>query len=233
MRVLVTRPREDAERTAELLRARGHEPVLSPLMEIRFVDGSEIPLEGIQAILATSANGVRGMARRTARRDVPVFAVGAQTAAAAKAEGFSNAKSADGNSRALAAAVLDWMKPDGGALLHAAGADHGTELTRLLAGNGFKLKTEILYEAAEIAALSDESADRLRAGALDAVLIYSPRSAQLFKQHVQQAQLAESLASMIAICISQAAADALRPVRFSDVRVAAQPNQDCMLDLLD
>src|ERR1041385_1135905 len=102
MRVLVTRPRDDAERTAGLLRARGHEPILSPLMEIRFVDGPEIPPERIQAILITSANGVRGLARRTAHREVPVFAVGAQTAAAAKAAGFSNVKSANGEARALA-----------------------------------------------------------------------------------------------------------------------------------
>ena len=38
-------------------------------------------LDGVQAILATSANGVRALARRTPRRDLPLFAVGPQTAA--------------------------------------------------------------------------------------------------------------------------------------------------------
>ncbi len=85
MRVLVTRPKEDAEETAQLLAARGHQALVAPLLETRFFDGAALTLEGVQAVLATSANGVRALARRTARRDVPLFAVGPQTAEAAKA----------------------------------------------------------------------------------------------------------------------------------------------------
>jgi uroporphyrinogen-III synthase len=204
MRVLVTRPRGAAERTAELLRARGHEAILSPLMEIRFVKGPEIPLDGIQAILATSANGVHALARRTERRDLPVFAVGAQTAAATEAVGFSNVKSADGDARTLAASVRKWSQPADGILLHAAGLDRGDDLARLLAGNGFEIKTEQLYEAVEIRSLSDDAFAHLRSRALDAVLLFSPRSARLFAERVQQAHLTEALAGVVAICISQA-----------------------------
>src|SRR5277367_2328472 len=115
MRVLVTRPKDDAEETAAKLRARGHAVLVAPLIEIRFADGPEISLDGIQAVLATSSNGVQALARRTDRRDVPLFAVGTQTAHAARSAGFSTVKSADGDAHALAAATANWAKPNAGA----------------------------------------------------------------------------------------------------------------------
>jgi len=87
MRVLVTRPLDDALEIQILLAARGHEVVVAPLLRVAFRRGTEIDLTGVQAILATSANGVRALAQRTERRDVPVFAVGPQTAQAAQALG--------------------------------------------------------------------------------------------------------------------------------------------------
>ena len=66
---------------AERMAARGHDVLLAPLLTTRLFDGPDIMLEEVQAVLATSANGVRALARRTARRDIPIFAVGSQTAA--------------------------------------------------------------------------------------------------------------------------------------------------------
>ena len=96
MRVLVTRPLEDARETEAALKVRGHDAVVAPLLFVNFHDGPEMDLAGIQAILATSANGVRALARRTARRDLPLLAVGPQTAEAARESGFEDVKSADG-----------------------------------------------------------------------------------------------------------------------------------------
>ena len=65
MRVLVTRPIEDAGETEALLKARGHKAVIAPMLNIVFHDGPPIELAGVQAILVTSANGVRALSRRT------------------------------------------------------------------------------------------------------------------------------------------------------------------------
>ena len=69
MRLLVTRPRDDAESFAQIVRARGHQAVVAPLMEVHFASGPNLPLEGVQGLIATSANGVRGATARTSRRD--------------------------------------------------------------------------------------------------------------------------------------------------------------------
>ena len=102
MRVLVTRPRDDAEDTAAKLIARGHEPVIAPLIEIKLLPGDEIALDDVQAVLITSANGVRALAKRTKRRDVKVFTVGEQSAEVARALGFADIVPGRGGAHALA-----------------------------------------------------------------------------------------------------------------------------------
>src|SRR5262245_66205847 len=122
MRILLTRPREDAEALAATLRARGHDVTIEPLFSVFPVDDGPIDLNGVQAVLLTSANGARALAQRTARRDLGVLAVGDATAATARALGFSAVESAGGNVDDLVQLVRTRLRPDGGVLLHAAGS---------------------------------------------------------------------------------------------------------------
>src|SRR5579872_4370086 len=71
VRVLVTRPCEDAKTLAAKLTLRGHQPITAPLLEIRFHPAEPVHLNGVQAILVTSANGVRGFAAAVRERHLP------------------------------------------------------------------------------------------------------------------------------------------------------------------
>ena len=232
MKILVTRPIEDAERTAALLEARGHYVLVAPLLEIRFADGPEIAFDGVQAILATSANGVRALARRSTRRDVPVFAVGPQTAEAARSAGFDPVKSADGDAVALADAVKGWAGPSAGALLHPAGAQTKGGLADALTAAGYAVQSLVLYTAEPVTDLPRDAAEAIRSGGLDAVLLFSPRSARSFVAAVSAAGLGEACRGIDALCISAATAAALAPLGFRRVAVAAHPDQDGVFALL-
>src|SRR5882724_6752731 len=89
LRALVTRPEEDAAPLAAALAERGIDVTLEPLLAIRPLPEAPIDLAGVQALLFTSANGVRSFAELAGGRDLagwrelPVFAVGNATAAAA------------------------------------------------------------------------------------------------------------------------------------------------------
>ncbi|HEX4293218.1 MAG TPA: uroporphyrinogen-III synthase [Rhizomicrobium sp.] len=227
MRVLITRPREDAERLALRLALMGHEPLIVPLLETRFRDGDAIALDGVQAILATSANGVRAFARRSVRRDVPLFAVGPQTAQAARAAGFATVRDAKGDAHALGEAAARWASPGAGALLHVKGSDGPSALAAALARKGFAADSVVLYDMEAVA----EPPRALRdvfAGGVDAALFFSPRSAAIFKDCA--AGLATDATN--AICISQVTAAALAPLVFRETRIAAEPNQQALLSLL-
>lgn len=233
MRVLVTRPLDDALEIQILLAARGHETIVAPLLRVEFRRGADIDLKGVQAILATSANGVRALAQRTGRRDVPVFAVGPQTAQAAQALGFNTVKNADGDAAALAQAVPNWASPQAGALLHAAGADAPEKLAEALTASGFQVRSEVLYDVVEVGTMPANAADEIAANRIDTVLLFSPRSARVFVQCLQAAGLAQHANRMIAGCISRATAAELAPLTMKDIRIAARPNQASLLNCLD
>ena len=232
MRLLVTRPQDDAESFASLLRERGHIPVVAPLMEVHFFPGQPLPLDGVQAVLATSANGVRGIAARTSRRDVTIYAVGPQTAEAARQVGFPIVISAEGDSAALVETVARQSDPARGALLHAAGTETAGRVRQALQAHGFRVETEILYEARPAEVLPSIAADSLRSDALDGVLLFSPRTAKAFAHLVSTADLTAHCARLVAFCISAATAEALGALNFTRVAVAGAPNQDAILELI-
>jgi uroporphyrinogen-III synthase len=232
MRILLTRPIDDAVPFARILGERGHDAVIAPLLEIQFRDGAEIPLDGVQAILATSANGVRAIAKRTVRRDVPIFAVGPQTTEEARHAGFTTVRNADGDGAALARAAERWASPDKGVLLHAAGAEAPKQIAAELEKSGFTVQREVLYEAVAARQLPDAAATALKDNTLDTVMHFSPRSARLFGELTTQARLARHCERLAALCISQAAADAAAALKFCEIRVAKNPSQEAMLALL-
>lgn len=233
MRILITRPQEDAARFADLLRARGHEPLCSSLLSVRFFDGPELTFENISAILATSANGMRAFARRTERRDLKILAVGPQTADAAHKAGFEDVECADGDASTLAEAVLGWVKPEEGVLLHAASADNEGQLKTLLAEEGYTVDVMVLYEVIAVHKLPTAAREALAARALDAAVVFSPRSAMALRDCIQHAGLEEACKSIAAVCISKATAEVLQPLSFRKIAIAERPNQDAMLTAVD
>ena len=59
MKVLITRSEVDAEPLAALLYARQVETLIDPMISIELIPGTSLDLSGVQALLMTSANGVR------------------------------------------------------------------------------------------------------------------------------------------------------------------------------
>ena len=101
MRALVTRPGEDGEALAKALEEIGIDTDREPLMSVKIVKGDHVELGGVQAVLLTSSNGVRALAERSPRRDIPVFAVGDATAETARGHGFKQVHSASGAAGAM------------------------------------------------------------------------------------------------------------------------------------
>ena len=227
MKVLVTRPAEDGAEIAQRLAAMGHEALLAPLLRIEFHPGPSLALDGVQAILATSANGVRALAARTIARDLPLFAVGPQTAAAAGAAGFIRVRNAAGDAAALAAHAREWADPAKGPLFHAAGEDASGALAETLRALGFQVRRENLYRVIAVPEMPAEAAAALAQGTVDAALFFSPRSAEIFAACVVRAGL--NTRSVMAVCISENTAEALGGMEFSEIKVAPAPNQDSLL----
>jgi len=232
-RVLVTRPSADALPLAGELQRRGFDVLLQPLLRIEYEEGPPPDVGGVQALLFTSANGVRAFARRTELRTLPVYAVGDATATAARAERFLFVASAGGDVDDLAVLVKDRLDPAGGRLLHVAGSAVAGDLAGTLEAAGFTVDRLQLYTAQKTEVFDPSIHSALAAGAVDAALFFSPRSAASFVSLVRDAALVEACGGIRAFCLSAAVAEALSPVSWRAIAVAPEPNQESLLATLE
>jgi uroporphyrinogen-III synthase len=231
MRLLVTRPEPDATRQAAKLAGMGHDALVSPLLAIEETSAA-IGLDGIAATIATSQNALRAVSRRaeTSRLiDLPVYTVGAATARLARSLGFAQVVEGAGTGEALAALIVDSRLPGDGALLHLRGEEVSFDMVAALTNSGYESRGHVVYRAREAKRFSAEAEAALVAGAIDGVLLMSPRTARVYARLSRQAGAAVS--GVACCCLSPAVAAELDPA--AQVRVASEPREDALLRLLD
>jgi uroporphyrinogen-III synthase len=188
-----------------------------------------LDLGGVQAIAVTSANAAPAL-REVAH--LPVFAVGAASAAAARRAGCVQVESAGGDAASLARLIVASCRADGGAILHLCGTEVRAGLAAALHEAGFRVLRQAVYRARPAQALSPPTCAALRAG-IDAVLLFSPRTALIFVELVTRQGLERYLEGSDACCFSTAVAESCRGLAWRRVRIAARPDQEALVDLLE
>ena len=234
MRLLLTRPQADAERTAAELRARGHDVIVAPLLRIEPLPDAAIGAGPWTAILLTSANAATAMAAHpgaAALRALPVFATGRQSAAAMAVAGFADVTSAEGNVNDLAAFVAAHLKPPA-RLLYLAGEDRAGDLAGDLAARGFAVDTVVVYQAVAAEELPPAATAALRSG-LDGVLHFSRRSAEAYIAAARRGGLSAAAIKPVHFCLSAQVAEPLARAGAADVRIAARPTAAALTALID
>lgn len=234
MRLLLTRPQPDADRSAARLRSLGHEVLLQPVLRTEFLP-APASIGDVAAIAVTSRNGLRALAawpNGDRWRACPVFAVGDATAALAGELGFGNVRSAAGDGAALAELVASSVEPAAGPILYPAADQRSPVLEATLRQAGFTVTTIVAYRMAEADSLSPVIAEALSLGTIDGILLYSPLSARAFRNLVSGQGLIHALARSTVYAISEATALVLAGDVTHPVRVAARPDEDAMLELI-
>jgi len=230
VRVLLTRPREDSGPLAAALRERGVEALIEPLLNVELLPGPSLELDHVQALLATSANGIRAFAAREARRGLPVYAVGDATARIAIETGFGTVESASGDVDSLANLVRRRLDPDDGVLLHVAGTAVAGDLAGRAEAAGFRYRRVVLYRARKTDRLSPGAVRAIRDRNVDGVVLFSPRTAETFVALVAEAQSTDACRSLTAFCLSDAVAAKAGAIGWNRVVVACRPDQMAMIE---
>ncbi len=231
MRVLVTRPEPQATATAGLLEARGHTVHKAPVARIELLPAALPAAADVDAVLLTSANGAQALA---AFRALPVFAVGDATARAARAQGASSVRTAEGDWRSLAQLLgSDGGPPAGARLLHLAGAEVRGDLEGAARALGFAYQRCVVYAARPIPFLTADTIGLLERQALDAVAFFSPAHATIWRRQIERAAMEPSLFPLVALALSVAVAEPLHGLPWRAVRVAAAPEVASLIDRLE
>ena len=235
MRVLVTRPEPDAQDEVEALAMRGHEGVVSPLLIIEQIEDVALDLDGAQALIVTSRNALRVLAKHPAldaARGLPLFAVGEATARAARALGFATVIEGPGTGAGLAELIPRTANPSAGRLVHLAGETLAFDLKSALEARGFSVTAPVLYRAVPATELAPEALRSIKDGKLDGVILMSPRTAKTFLALLARYGAVTQGKRLVCYCISEAVAEVLTPLGFR-VRVAAHKREEDVLALLD
>jgi uroporphyrinogen-III synthase len=233
MRLLVTRPEPDATRTAQRLRALGHEPVIAPLLAIRF-NPPPADLPEPAALMLTSRNAVQAVSRwpQASRwRDRPLFVTGRGTGEAAAGAGFTDVRSADGDAADLAAFLMSSVGPGMRPILYPAARDRSEAFLEGLAAEGYDIRIVEAYRAETVDAFDPAVCEELRFSRIDGVLLYSRRTAEAFRRAVERARLAGEAAGIRLFVLSSRVAEPLAGLG-ADVVVAAHPDEESLLALL-
>ena len=206
MRLLVTRPREDAERFSRQLVAAGHTAVISSVIRIE-ATGAVFPGGHFGGVVASSAHAFEFAGPNLdALADAPVYAVGARTVEAARAKGMRNIATQARDAAELAQAV---PLPGGTRLLYLAGVDRKPALEMALQAAGIELTVVEVYRACAADTLSAVVVEQLGAGRIDGVCHFSRRSAELFAALAARAGLLEAARKAEHFCLSEDVAQGL------------------------
>jgi uroporphyrinogen-III synthase len=233
VRLLVTRPEPDAERTAAMLRAQGHTVAIAPLLRIEAIADAKLGPGPWAAILITSANAAAAIAphaRLAELKALPVWAVGRRSAQAMTDAGFANVASADGDVHDLAALVAAQPKPEA-PLLYLAGEERSGDLAGALRARGFATETATVYRAIAADTLPRTAAAALADG-IDGVLHFSRRSAAAYADAARASGAPADALEPIHFCLSKQVAEPLRGAGAADIRVADRPAEAALIALI-
>lgn len=230
--MLVTRPQPDASETAARLAALGIETVTCPLLsQATLATGLPDP-RGFAAMALTSSNALRALEERgmlAAYRDLPVYTVGNRTAERARDMGFARVTSAGGSFGDLVD-LLAHSRLEG-PVFYPAGRDQSGDLARSLAPYGVMVIVTPVYDMVPAEQLPVDLIAELEDGSIDAVLLYSRRTAEVFARLCQSQLSRMARLELGILCLSENVAEPLVSAHFVRIGLADYPSEEAMMAL--
>lgn len=230
--IVITRPLPEAHEYVKELEALGHETLLAPMLAMRHVDFEAPDLKDYEAVVFTSATGVRFF---DVEAKGAAYCVGEHTEAAAREAGFDPVYSAEGTGADLVNYIIeiartsDFQKP----FLHVRGRDAARALDEDLKAEGLLAERLVVYKADFIDELPGGVVQAFEEKRIRGVTFFSKRTLENFLRLAELKGFTESLSSVKALCISQNVLECVRPELWAGTYSAETPDRDGMRALLE
>ena len=226
--ILLTRPAPQSLAYAQTLEDMFRDRircVTSPLLEIA-PTGAAPKLDGVQAVLFTSANGVRTLSKlNTIKPAIPCFCVGDKTAMEARGLGCE-AFSAKGGADELVQLASTILTPAGGPILYIRGKMATGDIAQKLTSQGFSVDEHIIYEQVPLT-LTDLARDLFEKEKIDILPLFSPMTAKLLADEITN-HPEWRLDNIDAICLSANVRNQVNGLAFRSLSTVETPTADAM-----
>jgi uroporphyrinogen-III synthase len=217
--LVLLRPQPGNDETAARARALGLEVVQLPLFDVVAAEPAPLPDGAFDALLLTSANAARFGAAALARHAaLPLYAVGAATAQAARGTGLARILTGGGDAQSTAAMIAAAGHRN---ILHLCGAE-----VRPFDSHGLAIARLVVYLAAE----TPDEVVRPRIDGLGAAVaaVHSPRAGQRLAALVNPAARALIAIAAISPAAARACGDG-----WAETAIAARPDDTALLQVAE
>ncbi len=231
MRVLVTRPEPGATRTMRRLRDLGFEPILLPLTETVTLPVGADAVAG-DAVAVTSANAVRHAPGEliAALAALPCHAVGHRTAETARAAGFGSVNEGPGDAEKLAETIAVGLS--GKTIVYLTGRVRFPAFEARLKQAGIAVRAIETYDTIALDYSDAAIRARLSGQPVDAVLLYSAKAAAAMQVLARRLELHDLFEKTETFALSGRIASAFGDAASKETRVAPEPQEEALLELL-
>ncbi len=217
MHILLTRPFDDCSEMILKFQSLGNEVSHLPLLRIDKVNYNETDLLSLRGIIFTSANAVKFLDVKKIDKNLLCFCVGNATEKKARAVGFQNVISAEGNVENLKELILQNFDQKDGKMIYVSGEIISVDLDQQLLKEGYNIKRIINYKTNHNENFNDKFVKQLKLNMPDAVYVYSQNSALSFLKFIKLYQSESLWMNTNLMCIGEKTSVILNEIKWKKI----------------
>ncbi|MCT4635732.1 MAG: uroporphyrinogen-III synthase [Rickettsiales bacterium] len=223
MKILITRPIDEAIILAKELTNFGHHPVINPLLEIELFQNINFKnFDKYEAIIITSKNAIKAIVN--ADKKLKLFVIGEHSTEFARSLGFINSIYAGANIEELKNFIQPYSN-----LLYLSGVDISDDLSSL----NKKITRLEVYKAKIIESASNEFIKFIQSDNLKLCLFFSKRTAQIFLNHIKKYKLESYCDRIISLSLSDNINNSLKGLNLHSYYVSKDPSLKSIMNSID
>ena len=217
MHILLTRPFEDCSEMILKFQSLGNEVSHLPLLRIDKVNYDETALLNLKGIIFTSANAVKFLDVKKINKKLLCFCVGNATEQKARAAGFQNVISAEGNVENLKELILRNFDQKDGKMIYVSGETISVDLDQQLLKEGYNIKRVINYRTVHNENFNNKFVKELKLNMPDIVYVYSQNSALNFIKFIKLYQSESLWMNTNLMCIGEKTSAILNEIKWKKI----------------
>ena len=172
------RPKEDSLYLIERFKKLGHMVTHLPVIKVERLETKKINFQNYKAVIFTSSNAIKFLNVGKFDSKIKCYCVGETTEFTAKQAGFINTYSSEGTVDSLIELIIRTFENKSGKLLYLSSEFISKDLDVDLINAGFTVDRVSNYTTLPIEEIDETTLDFLKKKSLDAIFVYSSKSAK-------------------------------------------------------
>ena len=217
MHILLTRPLEDCSEMILKFKSLGHQVSHLPLLIIEKINYEKIKILEYGGIIFTSANAIKFLDLNKLDKNIACFCVGNITEKKARAAGFQNTISAEGNVSNLKELILQNYEIKDKPLLYVSGETISVDLDKQLLNEGYNIKRIINYRVRHNQKFDENFIKELKKNVPDILYVYSQNSASSLLNFIKIYRAENIWMETNLMCIGEKTSNILNEIKWKKI----------------